>query len=198
MGSWGGKLCGRAILGAALGALLLSALFCHGATAQVADGDRPLDGDAYTAAEAAIFKAWIEAGHGSVSMTGYDNTVNDFRANVFIGTLGATYGGPLLNGPVTTFFPHPITAGLTSVTFAGGYAVTAPGAGSNTLTALGSLPSAGNVAYAIQASKGRAFVWGDEWIEFDSEWSTLPEVKQLWVNVFAWLAPKGCALTPPK
>ncbi|HSQ67917.1 MAG TPA: hypothetical protein VLM85_32125, partial [Polyangiaceae bacterium] len=42
----------------------------------------------------------------------------------------------------------------------------------------------------------RDFVWGDEWIEFDSQWSTLPEIKQLWVNVFAWVAPQGCPLQP--
>ena len=38
---------------------------------------------------------------------------------------------------------------------------------------------------------------GDEWISFDSEWSTLPEIKQLWVQIFAWVAPaSGCALQP--
>jgi len=39
-------------------------------------------------------------------------------------------------------------------------------------------------------------VWGDEWIEFDSEWTTLPRIKQFWVNIFAWVAPRGCALQP--
>jgi hypothetical protein len=44
---------------------------------------------------------------------------------------------------------------------------------------------------------GRAFVWGDEWIEFDSEWSTLPEIERLWVQVFTWIAPPTkCTLTP--
>jgi hypothetical protein len=42
----------------------------------------------------------------------------------------------------------------------------------------------------------RAFVFGDEWIEFDSEWTTQPQIKQFWVNVFAWVAPQGCALQP--
>jgi hypothetical protein len=46
---------------------------------------------------------------------------------------------------------------------------------------------------------GRAFVWGDEWIEFDSEWMAIPQIPQLWVQVFSWLAPKTtCQLNPPK
>lgn len=42
-----------------------------------------------------------------------------------------------------------------------------------------------------QRDQGRVFVWGDEWIEFDSEWSNLPEIQQLWVNIFAWLGPQN-------
>ena len=149
----------------------------------------------YTAPEAAIVKAFVEAGGGLISMTGYNGTSTDFRANALIGELGVTYGGGLVNGPVTTFVAHPITKGLTSITFAGGYLVSAPGSSANVRTPIASIP-AGNVAWAIEAGKGRAFVWGDEWIEFDSEWSTLPQVKALWVNVFGWVAPTGCPLNP--
>ncbi len=149
----------------------------------------------YTPAEAAIVKAFVEAGGGLISMTGYNNTVTDFRANALIGELGVSYGGALVSGPVTTFVSHPITAGLTSITFAGGYVVSETGSPPYTRTPIASIP-AGKVAYAIQAAKGRAFVWGDEWIEFDSEWTQLPEIKKLWVQVFAWVAPGGCPLTP--
>jgi hypothetical protein len=149
----------------------------------------------YTPTEAAVVKAFVENGGGLISMTGYNGSVTDWRANAMIGLLGVTYGGSLVSGPVTTFVPHPITNGLTSITFAGGYVVSENGPSTNTRTAIGSI-SAGNVAYAIQAVKGRAFVWGDEWIEFDSEWTTLPEVKKLWVNIFGWVAPGGCPLNP--
>ena len=55
------------------------------------------------------------------------------------------------------------------------------------------------MGFAVQLGSGRAFVWGDEWIEFDSEWSTLPEIKQLWVQVFAWISPLNrCQLQPPQ
>ncbi len=151
---------------------------------------------AYGPAEAAVVKAFVEAGGGLVSMTGYVNNNADWYANPLIATLGVNYSGALIDGPVTAFVPHPITQGLTSVTFLGGYAVTTTGASNNTRTPIASLPE-GNIAFAVQASAGRAFVWGDEWIEFDSEWNTIPEIKSLWVNIFGWVAPSGCPLVPP-
>jgi len=148
----------------------------------------------YAPSEAAVLQARINAGGGLITMTGYNGTSTDFRANVLLAPFSVAYSGGLLNGPVTNFAPHPITSGLTSVTFAGGYAVSDLGGGGSTRTAIASLTSP--VAYAIQLGAGRAFVWGDEWIEFDSQWNTLPEIKQLWVNVFAWVAPQGCPLQP--
>jgi hypothetical protein len=114
------------------------------------------------------------------------------------------YTGALLNGPVTDFATFPITMGLTSVTFAGGYAIADLGGSASTRTPIAFLPDAadgGNVAvsYAVTMGDGHAFVWGDEWIEFDSQWSTLPQIKQLWVQVFAWISPKNkCRLQPPQ
>ncbi len=96
---------------------------------------------------------------------------------------------------------HPITAGLTSVTFAGGYGIADLGGTASTRTPIAFLPQGTGtvpVGYAVQMGMGHAFVWGDEWIEFDSEWSTLPQIKQLWVQVFGWVSPMNkCALTPP-
>jgi hypothetical protein len=159
----------------------------------------------YTPAEAAVFAAWVSAGGGVASMSGYDgNTTDDWHANSLLAPLGLAYSGPLLNGPVTQFATHPITAGLTSVTFAGGYAISDLGGTASTRTPIAFLPASTGtgtvpVAYATQMGAGRAFSWGDEWIQFDSQWSTLPEIKQLWVQVFAWISPKDkCALQPPQ
>jgi hypothetical protein len=156
----------------------------------------------YTAAEAAVLSTWIQAGGGLASMSGYDpNPIDNWHANSLLAPLQVAYNGSLLNGPVTSFATHPITAGLTSVTFAGGYAISDLGGAASTRTPIAFLSPGGtqvNVGYAIQMGSGRAFVWGDEWIEFDSQWSTLPEIKQLWVQVFGWLAqPNKCALMPP-
>jgi len=155
----------------------------------------------YTAHEAAVFSLWLSAGGGMASMTGYSgNMVADWHANSLLAPLQVAYGGPLLSGPVTSFALHPVTLGLSSVTFQGGYAVTDLGGSASTRTPLAFLPDGNAIAgFAVQLGKGRGIVWGDEWIEFDSEWSTLPEITQLWVQLFAWIAPKNkCELTPPK
>ncbi|HEX8790698.1 MAG TPA: hypothetical protein VF765_07085 [Polyangiaceae bacterium] len=157
----------------------------------------------YASAEAAALASFVSAGGGVISMSGYDGvSTDDWHANSLLAPLEVAYSGPLLDGPVTTFAVHPTTLGLTSVTFAGGYAVTDLGGTASTRTSVAFLPNpsgAGNVtvAYAVTMGSGHAFVWGDEWIEFDSEWSTLPEIKQLWVQVFAWVArPGNCMLMP--
>jgi hypothetical protein len=97
---------------------------------------------------------------------------------------------------------HPITQGLTSVTFYGGYAVEDLGGTASTRTPIAFVPNPADggllsVAYAVQMGSGRAFVWGDEWIQYNSEWSTMAEIKQLWVQIFGWVAPPtGCGLVP--
>jgi hypothetical protein len=154
----------------------------------------------YAPAEAATFAAWVTAGGGALSMSGYDNAAaDDWHANSLLAPLGVAYGGPLLSGPVTDFAPHPITAGLTSVVFKGGYAVSDLGATASARTPIAFLSTAGGVVtvgQAIELGDGRAFVWGDEWIEFLSMGALFPP--RLWVQAFAWLSPaKKCALTPP-
>jgi hypothetical protein len=156
----------------------------------------------YSADEVTSFAAWVTTGGGVAAMSGYhDDPTVDWRANSLLAPLGVAFGGERAWGPATTFAMHPITKGLTSVTFTGGYAITDLGGASSVRTAIAFLPStpARPVSFAIQMGSGRAFLWGDEWIEFDSEWAALPEIPQLWVQAFAWIAPMtACALNPPK
>lgn len=149
----------------------------------------------YSSTEAAVLEARIAAGGGLISLSGYNGTSTDWRANVLLAPLSVAYSGALLNGPVTSFASHPTTQGLTSVTFEGGYAVSDLGGSGSTRTAVAFISST-PVAYAIELGAGRAFVWGDEWIEFDSQWTTQPQIKQFWVNIFGWVAPQGCPLQP--
>jgi hypothetical protein len=154
----------------------------------------------FTADEASIFAAWVSAGGGFASMSGYHNdTAQDWRANSLLAPLGLAYSGQLLWGPVTQFGAHPIVSGLTSVTFQGGYAISDLGGSTGTRTPVAFISSNGaNVAvgYTVQAGAGRGFVWGDEWIEFDSEWAAIPQIPQEWLQVFAWIAPANrCKLT---
>ena len=149
----------------------------------------------YTSNEASVIQARIAAGGGLIAMSGYNGTSTDFRANVLLAPLSVAYTGGLLNGPVTTFATHPITQGLTSVTFNGGYAVGDLGGGSSTRTPIAFIGTPA-VAQAIQLGSGRAFVFGDEWIEFDSEWSAMPQIPLLWLQVFNWISPPSrCMLT---
>lgn len=155
----------------------------------------------YTPEEAAILADWVADGGGVVSMTGYDNvTFDDWHANSLIAPLGVAYSGPLLNGPVTDLAKHPITAGLSSVVFKGGYAISDLGSHSSTLIPIAFLPVEGGnvtVGYEVQMGTGRGFIWGDEWIEFLSNGSMFPP--RLWVQVFARVSPpKTCALIPPE
>jgi len=156
----------------------------------------------YSTDEAASFAAWVSAGGGVAAMSGYhDDTTVDWRANSLLAPLGVAFSGERSWGPATSFAAHPITQGLTSVTFTGGYPVSDLGGASSTSTAIAFLPSTPPkpVAFAVQKGSGHAFVWGDEWIEFDSEWAALPQIPQLWVQVFAWIAPTTtCGLIPPK
>jgi hypothetical protein len=49
------------------------------------------------------------------------------------------------------------------------------------------------VGQAIRVGEGKLFMWGDEWITYDSEWSEdqHPEyqVERFWLNIFKWLSP---------
>jgi len=154
----------------------------------------------YTSDEAAIFTTWVSAGGGVAAMSGYHDDPNqDWHANSLLAPLGLAYAMPRIWGPVTQFATHPITTGLTSVTFTGGYVISEVAGGAGTRTPIGFLstnPGTAAVAYAVQMGMGRAFVWGDEWIEFDSEWGAMPQIPQLWLQVFNWISPpERCMLT---
>ena len=145
----------------------------------------------YTAEEAAILRNFVAAGGGVMVMTGYTGGGEDrTRPNSLLAAVGLEYLPGLHNGPVTSFEVHPLTTGLTSVTFLGGYLVAEVAGipGANTVVARLSVGPAG---IAQERGEGRVLVWGDEWIQFDSEWTTLPEINQLWVNVMSWLGPRA-------
>lgn len=150
----------------------------------------------YAAAEVTAFADWVDAGGGLMAMTGHtaDPAIAQTRPNAILASFELAYSGALLNGPVTDFLPHPISMGLTSVTFTGGFAVTELQVGATDVVA--QLPGT-PVARATSFGDGKVFAWGDEWIEYDSEWSTMPEINQLWVNALGWLRPSDLCAPPP-
>ena len=152
----------------------------------------------YTEVEAATFASWIGKGKGFISLTGYSGAAApDFYPNVLLAPFGLQYQGGLSSAVADQFVPHPTTEGVTSVTFLGGYTIqSTPGAGvTNTLIASN---SAGPVGYATELGKGRGVAWGDEWIEFDSEWQKLPQIQKFWVNMVSWVGPQDyCVVGKP-
>jgi hypothetical protein len=148
----------------------------------------------YDASEVAALQAFVRAGGGLISMTGYSwHGPDATRPNLIVAGLGAQYEVSVhLEGPVTEWLTtHPIASGIDIMTFQGGYAVT-PLAGFSTTTVATTGGYA--VGVAIESGDGRVFVWGDEWIEYDSEWASMPTVARLWANLFGWLVPRRCTV----
>ena len=141
----------------------------------------------YTPGEADALRQFVEAGGGVMAMTGYTGGGEDYaRPNTLLAPFGLEYLAGLHNGPVTQWETHPVSMGIASVTFAGGYLIRDTTGGATVVARL-----AGGVAgVAREQGQGRVFVWGDEWIQFDSEWSTMPMIAQLWTNLFSWLGPR--------
>ncbi len=153
---------------------------------------------AYAPSEATVLRDRIATGGGLISLSGFMlDWYSPSYTNDLLQPFSLAYAGNLFDGPITSFAVHPMTQGLTSVSFVGGYAIQDLGLGGSARTAIAFQPNTSNPAgYAVELGQGRGFVWGDEWIEYDSEWSSNAEIKQLWVDVFGWVAPKGCALVP--
>lgn len=143
---------------------------------------------AYTVEEAGFMTDWVTAGGGLMVLSGYTGGAADYdEPNSLLTGVGLALGGTLTNGPVTMFAPHPVTEGITSVTFLGGFHVAeveGVAGGVNTVVAtIADQP----VGVVQQRGEGRVFVWGDEWITFDSQWDAMPEIQAFWANSLGWL-----------
>jgi len=140
----------------------------------------------YTADEAAALSGWVHGGGGVMALSGYSGGSADLdNPNSLVAGMGLRFTGNLLNGPVTTFVSHPLTTGLTSVTFAGGFPVAVDPTAEQPVV----VGQAGAMTVAVAASygSGRIYLWGDEWVTFDSEWVGSAEIQQFWVDAFGWL-----------
>ncbi len=152
----------------------------------------------YTPEEAATMKTWVEAGGGLMSMTGFTNApLTADRPNSLIKPMGLSYNlsKGFFSGPVKTFVPHPITEGLTSISFFGGLFIDIVEDGVGINKTIMTLPQ-GPVGVVQDRMVGRLFIFGDEWIEFDSEWKNIPEIKKFWVQTLSWLGPKNSCSVP--
>ena len=152
----------------------------------------------YTPDEAMTTQTWVEAGGGLMAMTGFTN--QQFaadRPNSLIKPMGLSYNTSkgFFSGPVTQFVAHPITMGLTSISFFGGLYIDIVQDGVGVNKTIMTLPQ-GPVGVVQERKNGRLFIFGDEWVEFDSEWKNIPQIKQFWVQTLSYLGPKESCQVP--
>lgn len=149
----------------------------------------------YTTEEADTLAGWIRGGGALFSMVGHDSAGTAHRQISLLASLGPNYdlSGGVLSGPAT-LVPHPTTrdedgtSTLPPVSFYGGLRVSVPEAMAATFLPIARIGD-DVVGAAGPIGEGFALLFGDEWIEFDSEWSTLPAIPRFWRNSVEWLAP---------
>lgn len=149
----------------------------------------------YTAEEAATLAGWVNDGGGLMVMTGHDSGATAERHVSLLAALGPNFdlaAGPI-NGPAM-LLPHPSTMTadgadtLPPVTFNGGLRTTVPDDLAGSIVPMAVIGDQ-VVGVAGPLGMGHVLLFGDEWIEFDSEWSTMPAIPQFWLNMVTWLAP---------
>jgi hypothetical protein len=149
----------------------------------------------YTLDEATLIKEWVEDGGALMTMTGHDDVASPPRHLSLMAALGPSYdySHGFFSGPAT-LLPHPTTldadgaSTLPPISFFGGVEVDVPAAQAATIVPMAMVGEL-VVGAAGPMGDGRVLIFGDEWIEFDSEWTTIPAVAQFWLSAVTWLAP---------
>jgi hypothetical protein len=155
-------------------------------------------GREYSDAEVQALEAWVRGGGGLMTLIGYADPSERSNVNRLLAPSGLSYADqPILpkqggaTVPITQWFPHPASDGVTGVGVDNGY----PVSGGGTLVAQ---EDDFDLARATELDSGKVFVWGDEWITYDSEWSEHPEyqVELLWLNIIKFLTPANECQVP--
>ncbi len=147
----------------------------------------------YTPGEADILQAWIADGHGVISMAGYANNQTDVnQQNSLVTATGLSYSSPIYIDPIEQWQNHPIAMGAEAVQVYGGWRVN--GAGEVFVRPAGEPNN--SLGTAVELGEGAAIVFSDEWISFDSEWQSIPEVETFWSNMISWVGPKSLCVLP--
>ncbi|MGH7436545.1 MAG: glutamine amidotransferase [Polyangiaceae bacterium] len=144
--------------------------------------------------EATVFEAWVRAGGSVLALTGHVSTdrIDDVdRPNSLLARLPIMYLPGVVQrttfGYVSAFTKHPATAGLAHVGFWGGFRVELLGKCDGPSEVVASLDDHTPVGVACQHGAGRVFVWGDEWVEYSSQWTKDSGVPRFWKSAVDWL-----------
>ncbi len=152
-------------------------------------------GRSYSPAEVQALRAWVNNGGGIMTLIGYSSSSEVVNVNSLLQPYGINYGTtpilPASNGsttPVTHWAVHPLTENILKIGSDNGYEVQGEGG-----IVIGYEPTPGNhdAARATTLGKGHVFVWCDEWITYDSEWTAHADyqVERFWLNSLKWLTP---------
>jgi hypothetical protein len=142
--------------------------------------------------EVAALQRWVNAGGGLMTLIGYGAPSEVTNVNRLLAPYGMSYGSiPILYKggstiPITTWVSHPISDKITAVGVDNGFE-----AQGGALVASGPAPEQYSVGRINTPGAGRVFVWADEWITFDSEWTGHPDyqLERFWQNLLLWLSP---------
>jgi hypothetical protein len=152
--------------------------------------------------ESAVLADWVHAGGSVLSLTGYVNTASDATLpNSLLASLPLSYASGFVGATsapvfVTSFAASPVTALLRQVPFWGGHLVDVAGPcdGSTQTVAF---YGRGAVGAVCEHGAGRLYLWGDEWVEYSSEWNGTTDAPQFWQDAIDWLAEPARARQHP-
>lgn len=160
--------------------------------------------NSYTADEVEVLESWIRKGGGLMTLIGYYAPPRETNVNTLLEPSGLAYSTPMIlasSGEYTVAIDdfwldtHPIAKGISAVGFNNGNEVV----GDGTVVAR---EDDFVVAQSKTLGKGRVFVFGDEWITFDSEWEQDDDapieyqIERFWLNSLQWLGPQDKCQVP--
>jgi len=159
-------------------------------------------GHAYSAAEAAALKKWVEDGGGLMTLAGFLGSPDEMlNVNRLLAPYAMSYGTDLIlfaspSGatlPITNWVKHPVTKGITKIGF---------DVGNEPLGAGTAIANEGGhqVLRVKDVGSGHVLMWGDEWITFNDQWTSRPEyqTQMFWQNIVDWFDPGAeCKVPDP-
>jgi hypothetical protein len=159
---------------------------------------------AYTAAEASALEAWVRAGGGLMTTTGYAGDTENANVNTLLAFSGMSYctqmpclyterlpgGNPA--GYIKNWAVHPITDKMGTAYLNNGWEPAGAG------TAIGWNSQNQVVLRVLEIDAGRIAMWGDEWITYDATWNNVTglNIELFWLNLLKWLSPPNQCQVP--
>ncbi len=150
-------------------------------------------GRAYSASELQAIRNWVSNGGGLMTLIGYGDSSEVTNVNAVLQPFGMSYGTtqilPKTGGStvaVSHWEVHPLATMVMKIGVDNGYEVSG-----GTLVASEPMVGQYSVGRATAFNSGRVFVWGDEWLTYDSEWTqhTDYQLARFWLNSIKWLTP---------